>query len=65
MFYESNAQQEKEKKFQHDLEHLLNMYSIENQSNTPDFLLAQYLMSCLDTWKEFSRKRDKWYGREE
>lgn len=42
---------------------LLNEYSIENESNTPDFLLAGYILSCLKTWSEFTAAREKWYGK--
>lgn len=34
----------------------------ENESNTPDFLLADYLMRCLQTWEAVTRRRDEWYG---
>lgn len=40
----------------------LNRYSAENASNTPDFILAQYLMSCLNAWNVATVARDKWYG---
>ena len=37
---------------------LLNRYSMENGSNTPDFMLADYLIDCLraldKTWQEKS-----------
>jgi len=49
---------------QKDLKQILNKYSEENASNTPDFLLAEYLMRCLDTWNIVVTKREKWYGRE-
>lgn len=34
-------------KFTYELEQLINRHSMENGSNTPDFILAQYLVSCL------------------
>jgi hypothetical protein len=46
------------------LERLLNTYSQENASNTPDFILAQYLLGCLDTWNAAIQRREEWYGRE-
>lgn len=46
-----------------ELEQLLNKHSRENESNTPDFILAQYLIGCLMAWEEATRIRDKWYGR--
>jgi len=33
--------------FQKELENLINKHSMENGSNTPDFILAKYLMGCL------------------
>lgn len=46
-----------------DLEALLNMHSAENESNTPDFILAEYLMDCLHAFETASRHREQWYGR--
>ena len=42
----------------------LNRFSAENGSNTPDFILAQYLLACLDAFNKTSRARESWYGRE-
>ena len=33
--------------FVRELESLINKFSLENRSNTPDFVLAEYLVSCL------------------
>jgi hypothetical protein len=49
--------------FVQDLTALLNRYSVENDSNTPDFILAEYLLKCLETWNATVTHRDKWYGR--
>jgi len=48
--------------FGRQLERLLNVNSIENGSNTPDFILASYLQQCLDTWNLHTKERDRWYG---
>jgi type IV secretory pathway VirB4 component len=48
--------------FLNELRSLINRHSRENASNTPDFLLAEYLLSCLKTFEEFTKKRDRWYG---
>lgn len=48
--------------FQEELEHLINCHSIENESDTPDFILAEYLRNCLTTWRTATRRRDNWYG---
>lgn len=49
--------------FEKDLEALLNRYSQENASNTPDFILAQYLVACLAAWNTGVQQRETWYGR--
>lgn len=51
------------KTFKKELEELINSYSIENESDTPDFLLAQYLSDCLNVYKKAIKQREKWYGR--
>jgi hypothetical protein len=45
-----------------ELQQLINRYSIENNSNTPDFILAKYLTMCLGAWNQAVTHRDKWYG---
>jgi len=37
--------------FKQELEHLINKHSMENRSNTPDFILADYLVRCLEISK--------------
>lgn len=48
--------------FEKELEMLINKYSKENESDTPDFILAQYLKGCLAVYAETVKKRDSWYG---
>lgn len=50
--------------FQTELEALINKYSVENQSSTPDFILAEYLTGCLEVFNKTVIKRASWYGRE-
>ena len=50
------------KDFQKELEELINSHSIENRSDTPDFILAEYLSLCLQASDIIIKKRDKWYG---
>ena len=45
-----------------EIEHLINRYSRENNSNTPDFILAEYLMTCLEAFEKASKVRENWYG---
>lgn len=51
-----------------DLEHALasalNRFSAENASNTPDWILAQFLLGCLAAWNTGVQQRETWYGRD-
>lgn len=49
--------------FENELEHLVNKYSQENASNTPDFILAQYICNCLLAFNTAVQQRETWYGR--
>ena len=44
------------------IEEAINRTSAENKSNTPDFILAQYLIDCLTAFDKTTKARDKWYG---
>ena len=44
-----------------ELADLLNRHSVENESNTPDFILAEFLTDCLDAWGKAQRARQKWF----
>jgi hypothetical protein len=48
--------------FQKELGSLINRHSVENESDTPDFILAMYLRGCLDAFNLAVRQREKWYG---
>lgn len=48
--------------FERELEMLLNRFSAENKSNTPDFVLASYLKSSLAVWDLHTKERDRWWG---
>lgn len=48
--------------FRQQLESLLNRYSQENGSDTPDFILAGYLTDALDAFDKAVRERERWYG---
>lgn len=49
--------------FKKELENLINNNCLENESNTPDFILANYLNNCLKAFNEAVCSREKWYGR--
>lgn len=49
--------------FEKELETLLNCHSKDNDTNTPDFLLAEFLTKCLQAYKDMNDKNDIWHGR--
>ena len=48
--------------FRSALEHTINCHSMENGSNTPDFILAQYLEDCLCAFEKAMQHREAYYG---
>jgi len=40
---------------------VLNAESAENASDTPDFILAEYLMACLNAFNAATNARSHWY----
>lgn len=51
---------EKYDEFEKDLTKLINKYSLENGSNTPDFL-ARHLVGCLVAFNSTSNQRLAWF----
>ena len=49
--------------FQKELRDLINRYSMESGSDTPDYILAEYLMGCLEVFNKTVKARESWYGR--
>lgn len=49
--------------FREDLAEVINRHSRENGSDTPDFILADYMANCLRIWDEAVSAREVWYGR--
>jgi archaellum biogenesis protein FlaJ (TadC family) len=58
------AETEKKDTFEEELERLINKYSMENGSDTPDFILALYIMDCLNAFNKTVRERESWYHTE-
>lgn len=48
--------------FVDELRELINRHSRENGSNTPDFILADYMEKCLEALEFATRQRESWYG---
>lgn len=52
-------------KLQEEIMIVLNQHSAENKSDTPDFILAQFLIGCLRSFDKAVVLRDQWYGHEQ
>lgn len=52
----------KKTKLEERLKELLNSENREHDSDTPDFILAEYMMACLDAFELASNRREVWYG---
>lgn len=48
--------------FAKELESLINRHCQENDSDTPDFILAGFLRDCLSAWNSATKQRERWYG---
>lgn len=53
-----------ENSFEQELINLINRKCMENASNTPDFILATFLKSCLDAFDVATQQRETWHGRD-
>lgn len=42
---------------------VMNSYSRENRSNTPDFILANFVDKCLFAFEDANNRRERWYGK--
>jgi hypothetical protein len=49
--------------FRLDLCRIINRHSLDCRSNTPDFILADYLVDCLLSYEKIHEKNEKWYGK--
>jgi hypothetical protein len=53
---------ERYNRFRDALEGAVNCHSMENGSDTPDFMLAAFMVDVLTAFDNLMRKRDGWYG---
>ena len=51
--------------FENEMQALINRHSLENESDTPDFILAQFLNESLTAFNAATRHRTAWYGHDE
>lgn len=49
--------------FRRELEGLINRHSMEAGSNTPDYILADYLFACLTAFDAAVSGRERWHNR--
>jgi len=57
------TKEEQETEFKKEISSAINKACLENDSNTPDFILADYLNDCLKSFAKASMAREKWYGK--
>ena len=50
------------KEFKKELESLINTYCMDTDSDTPDYILAEYMVSCLKAFNKATRERDAHLG---
>ncbi len=55
-------QEEMRVNFYKEIEILINQHSMENYSDTPDWILAKYLKDCLKAFNTATNNRTIWYG---
>ena len=49
--------------FAQQLTATINDHCVENNSNTPDFILATYMLDCLSAFEKASNARETWFGK--
>lgn len=49
--------------FREELTAILNQNSMENRSNTPDYILANFMMNCLEAFDKSVDDRERHYNR--
>ena len=45
-----------QKEFLEDLEYIINRYGIDNECNTPDYILTNYILQTLITYKKTKKR---------
>ena len=51
------------KQLEKDIEVLMNQYNIDTMTDTPDFILASYLMTCLRNYMITKTDTEEWFGK--
>lgn len=50
--------------FMKELSVLLNRYGKDSDTNTPDYILAEYLKSCIESFERAIDLRDAWHNKD-
>lgn len=53
---------ERKEKFRKELIDIISKNNLDGESNTPDFILADYLMKCFETFADITDQNKKWHG---
>lgn len=48
--------------FRRELAQVINRHGLDNRYQTPDFVLAFFIESCLEAFGHGTVKRDSWFG---
>lgn len=48
--------------FLEELKYLINKYNLEERSDTPDYILAEYMFNCLQVFEKATESRQAWHG---
>ena len=54
---------ERRKKIVREFASVINRNSLEQDSGTPDFILAEYLVFCLENWNQCHKERAIWWDK--
>lgn len=57
---QTDLSQGKTETFGAELGRLINRFSMENGSDTPDYILAKYLLACLNAYNEATQQKYKY-----
>lgn len=52
----------KREDFMRELSALINRYSLENGSDTPDWILAEHMLRSLELFHLTTKTRSRWYS---
>ena len=57
-----NVQQKNEESLRRELTKIMNTHGIDTEYRTPDYILAEYLIDCLKSYKKLDDANRTWHG---